>query len=224
MVDPSEVVEVGEKRGRGRPRKERPEGEEIVVGEKRGRGRPRKIVDETAVVEVGEKRGRGRPKKIVIETVESVSEPARRVDTVNSLTRSLSSPGGMPSFGGNQDIVFASKNVTTTNININVTKTTTSVDDNQSISNDYSKNVNYSSVQENSTISAPAEVLEQDDEIEVEPAVELSSSKRYDDFDDDFDDNADLEDEADDYVDDSHIKDEAPKGGIEDLLKALLDD
>ena len=165
---------------------------------------------------MGEKRGRGRPRKIVIETVESVAEPVRRVDTVNSLTRSLSSPAGMTSFNSNQDIVFASKNVTTTNININVTKTTTSVDDNQSVS-DYSKNVNYSSVEENSTISAPVDIM-QEDEIDVEPTVELNKVDTYSAFEDEFED--DFEDE----IDDKSIKDEAPKGGIEDLLKALLND
>ena len=42
---------------------------------------------------------------------------------------------------------------------------------------------------------------------------------------DDYDMDADYEDELDDEdIDASHIKDEAPKGGIEDLLRALLDD
>ncbi|MBQ7880796.1 MAG: iron-sulfur cluster assembly scaffold protein [Clostridia bacterium] len=218
-----------EKRGRGRPRKVVDESEVVETGEKRGRGRPRKIVEESMEVETGEKRGRGRPKKIVIETVEVEPEKRVRVDTVNSLTRSLNTPGGVPSFNNTQDIVFASKNVTTTNININVTKTTTSVDDNQAVSSNYSKNVNINSVKENSTISAPVNALKQDDnEIEIEPNTQSSIStqatinKNIDDMDDNFED--DLSEEFEDEIDASNIKDEAPKGGIEDLLKALLND
>jgi len=248
----ADSVIVEEKRGRGRPRKERPEGEEVVT-EKRGRGRPRKIVDESATIEVGEKRGRGRPKKIVIENVESAKPTQTKLETTNSLTRSLSSAGGVPSFRNTQDIVFASKNVTTTNININVTKTTT-IDDNQSV-NDYSKNVNISSVKENSTITIPAKDIDEDDEIEVDQIENKNLNQgvsTFDDFEDDRDEEIDDEIDAFDYqpddedddeddieqeyeddiddmedeeeIDDSHIKDEAPKGGIEDLLKALLND
>ncbi len=222
------IEETSEKRGRGRPRKIVDESEVVEVGEKRGRGRPRKEIVETEEVEAGEKRGRGRPRKIVIETVETTSEPVRRVDTVNSLTRSLSSPGGMPSFGGNQNIVFASKNVTTTNIN--VSKTSTTIDNAQGITNTYSQNVNYSKIEHISTNALPES--DEADEIDIEP-VEASTIKSYNMFrnsDEELDDKLaaeeddNFEDDVEDFVDDSHIKDEAPKGGIEDLLKALLDD
>ena len=208
---------VVEKRGRGRPRKIVELTEDVEPAEKRGRGRPRKIVEEVETLEVGEKRGRGRPKKIVIETIEETESEKRgrgrpRRDAVSSLTRSLISAGGVPVYNNTQDIVFASKNVTTTNININVTKTTTSGDENQTISNDYSKNVNISSVEENSTISAPAKILEYDEEIDMEQTNKLNTNSKI------------VDDELDDDIDASHIKDEAPKGGIEDLLKALLND
>ena len=211
-----------EKRGRGRPRKIVDESAIVEVGEKRGRGRPRKIVDESEMVEVGEKRGRGRPRKIEMETFEKASEPVRRVGAVNSLTRSLSTPAGMASFNRNQDIVFASKNVTVTNIN--VAKTTVS-DNNQTLSNDYNSDVNYSSAQEDLTISS-ADVLEEVDEVEVEPVVELHKADAYNEFDDEdeLEDEWEDEEDFDKDFDDKNIKDEAPKGGIEDLLKALLND
>lgn len=178
----------------------------VEVGEKRGRGRPRKVVDETQVLEPAEKRGRGRP----------------RLNTVNSLTRSLTANGG--SRYSNHDIVFASKNVTTTNININVTKTTTNVEDEKSYTDDYEKNINILSVQENSNISSPASMVEQDDEIEIEPVstVEYNTDapKQFNDLSDDEFDELDEDYEE---VSDEDIKDEAPKG-IEDLLKALLQD
>jgi hypothetical protein len=56
---PTVTAETGEKRGRGRPRKNPVEA--VQIGEKRGRGRPRK--NPVEAVEVGEKRGRGRPRK-----------------------------------------------------------------------------------------------------------------------------------------------------------------
>ena len=128
--------------------------------------------------------------------------------------------------------MFASKNVTTTNININVTKTTTRTDDEQTIS-DYSKNINISSIKENSTIATPASTLEfEDEEIEIEPVKEnannfsglgynpIDENDEFDNQDDYDEDNDDIDEE----IDASHIKDEAPKGGLEDLLKALLDD
>ena len=177
---------------------------------KRGRGRPRKVVDETQVEEDGEKRGRGRPKKIVIEEVEDEHEKRGRgrprLEPINSLTRSLNPTGLAPHT--NQDIVFASKNVTTTNININVTKTTTSVEDNKATSDDYSHTTSIS--QQKVEVTLPKE-LKKDDEIDVVPN-KLTTQNTFDDFDDEDD------------IDDSNIKDEAPTGGIEDLLKALLDD
>ncbi|MBO5909980.1 MAG: iron-sulfur cluster assembly scaffold protein [Clostridia bacterium] len=165
-----------------------------------------------------------RPKKIEIEEVQS-TEPVRpRVDMVNSITRSLTTSGGVPSYNNTQDIVFASKNVTTTNININVTKTTTTSDDRQSVSDDYSKNINISSVKENSMVSLPASEVEQDEEIEIDPVEfkDALTNEKYDADDDVYDD--EFDDDVEDEVDASHIKDEAPKGGIEDLLKALLED
>ena len=177
------------------------------AGEKRGRGRPRKVVDESQVVEPAEKRSRGRP----------------RLNTVNSLTRSLTANGG--SRYSNHEIVFASKNVTTTNININVTKTTTNVEDEKSYTDDYEKSINILSVQENSNISTPLSMVEQDDEIEIEPvsAVEYNqdTTKQFNELSDDELD--ELEEDYEEEVFDEDIKDEAPKG-IEDLLKALLQD
>jgi len=181
------------------------------VEKKRGRGRPRKEVDPNLVEETHEKRGRGRPKKIVIEMVENSTTPARRVDTVSSLTRSLSSPSGMVK--NNQDIMFATKNVTTTNININVTKTTTNMEDNQIESSDYSKNVNVSSVEENSSVAISKD-FDYKNETDIDKEDKTNNELDYDDFDD----------EIEETVEDSHIKDEAPMGGIEDLLKALLND
>ena len=179
---------------------------------KRGRGRPRKEVDLSEVVEDGTKRGRGRPKKIVIEEVEDESakfEASRpRIEPINSLTRSLT-PNSIPAHS-NQDIVFASKNVTTTNININVTKTTTSVEDNKATSDDYSHNTTIT--QQKVEVSLPVKSIGKDEEIEIEPN-KLETQNTFEDFDDD-----------EDVIDDKHIKDEAPSGGIEDLLKALLDD
>ncbi len=76
------TTESGEKRGRGRPRKNPVESAStpstpsapttsvpVQTGEKRGRGRPRKnpVVE---AVQVGEKRGRGRPRKNPVEAVQ----------------------------------------------------------------------------------------------------------------------------------------------------------
>ncbi len=165
--------------------------DDVLVDVKRGRGRPRKEVDPSEVIEEGEKRGRGRP----------------RLQPINSLTRSLT-PNSMPTHT-NQDIVFASKNVTTTNININVTKTSTSVEDNKATSNDYSHNTTIT--QQKIEVTLPNNA-DKDEEIDIEPN-KLTTSNTFKDFDDD-----------DDEIDVSNIKDEAPTGGIEDLLKALLDD
>ena len=325
IVDESEIIEVGEKRGRGRPRKEVDPSLVVEAGEKRGRGRPKKVVDETEIVEVGEKRGRGRPKKEIKFTIpsdldeveydedmdelingtshtettitevsnqvleqenklideddetfeadydlfksnirniftgkevstktygnkaeliktqveESAVEPIKvepakvehtkivveedlqekrgrgrprkedpipnphaksSVNAVNSITRSLT-PNAMP-IRNSQDIMFASKNITTTNININVTKTTADVDQ-----NNYSHNI--STLQRKVEVSS---IAKRDDEIDIEP-VKVSPVNTFEDFDDDFDD-----------IDTSKVKDEAPTGGLEDLLKALLDD
>ena len=178
---------------------------------KRGRGRPRKEVDISQVEDDGEKRGRGRPRKIVIEEVEDDREKRGRgrprLQPINSLTRSLT-PNSLLSHS-NQDIVFASKNVTTTNININVTKTSTSIDDNTATTNDYSHNTTIS--QQKVEVSLP-KLENKDEEIDIEPN-KLNTVNNFKDFDDD-----------DDEIDVSDIKDEAPTGGIQDLLKALLDD
>ena len=207
---------------------------EVSIEEKRGRGRPRKEVDEIEVVDEGEKRGRGRPRKIVEEQDEKADHEKRgrgrpRVNPVSSITRSLNTPGGVPIRNNTQDIVFASKNVTTTNININVTKTTTTNEENESVS-DYARNVNITSVQQNSSLSAPSELLkrqeiEVDDEVEIEPVQQTGIQFKDfddDDFDDDMDE--DFDEDIEEVEEDSEIKDEAPKGGIEDLLKALLGD
>ena len=168
-------------------------------------------------------------------------------------------------YNNNQDIIFASKNVTTTNININVSKTTSNNDSAPEVK-EYS-NINISHTNHETTIAAPA------DEIEIEPVApnaesasgnmfesfatstqfkplyndeddddedieeedldsDIVSSNREDlDLDDDLGDDDDYTDDEDDddedddeNVDVSQIKDEAPRGGIEDLLKALLND
>ena len=291
-----EELEVGEKRGRGRPRKERTEEEleALASTEKRGRGRPRKEIDPNIQAVEEEKRGRGRPRKEVDndQALEDMEEKRGRgrprkdetismVSPTNSLTRSLTG-GGIP-YHKTQDIVFASKNVTTTNININVTKTTNS---NGEYNNEYSKNINVTSVSEDSVISNSAplnfnnQVTESDNEVEVEnigeelPANEtvideidvnsqnvdnqsneevkdlysntsyenddIDGKDEFEDLDEEYEDDVheDDYDDQDDYtqeghdededndedIDASHIKDEAPKGGIEDLLRALLDD
>ena len=237
--DNDEVVEMT-KRGRGRPRKEVDTDVVVEVGEKRGRGRPRKIVDETVVADDGEKRGRGRPKKIVIEQVEVKREERPATPTVNSLTRSLS-PTSM-SAHGTQDIVFASKNVTTTNININVTKTSSSVDGGV-VNNDYSNttitstkhkvelaqdddeiDVDYIKDMQQSNVSDVAQEDELDNSTDSINDIKLDSpANTFAYVDDDYDaDDEDDEDEDDDY-DDEIVEDKAPSG-IADLLKALLDD
>ena len=207
--------------------------EDLVGGDekvevKRGRGRPRKQVDESIVIEEGVKRGRGRPpkEKIEVEEIDLSERRGRgrpRVNPVSSLTRSLSSPGLAHS---SQEIMFASKNVTTTNININVTKTTTSTDDNKEVVNDYSHNATISTTEHKTEVSIPTSALTRE-EIEIEPDKEVEEktnlglgapSNTFKDFEDD-----DFEDDIDEEIDDEDIKDEAPKGGIEDLLKALLD-
>ena len=232
-----QIEVIGEKRGRGRPPKAKPEGDDIEVGEKRGRGRPRKEVTEEIAEEGVEKRGRGRPRK-------DASTP---IMPVNSLTRSLVS-NVTPTYHSSQDIVFASKNVTTTNININSTKITTGEGENEKIiSNEYSKNINITSTNESATLSNPNRLNasdlhgnELDGELEIESVkakdvaknnslqnkfaqTEFESDEELDDlYDTKF---ADVDDfDSDEEIDASHIKDEAPKGGIEDLLKALLDD
>lgn len=60
--------QTGEKRGRGRPRKnpETATPKPAYDGPKRGRGRPRKLTSETqpeALTPGGSKKGRGRPRK-----------------------------------------------------------------------------------------------------------------------------------------------------------------
>ena len=205
VPDNNDEIEV--KRGRGRPRKQVDESQVVEVGEKRGRGRPPKEKIEVEEIDLSEKRGRGRP----------------RVNPVSSLTRSLSSPGLAHS---SQEIMFASKNVTTTNININVTKTTTSMDDNKEVVNDYSHNASMSTTEHKVEVAIPTSTFNKE-EIDVESEKDLEQktdlglgtpSNNFKDFDDDDFDDDDLDD-----VDDEDIKDEAPKGGIEDLLKALLD-
>lgn len=59
------VTDLTEKRGRGRPKKEETEQAPAETGEKRGRGRPKKedTFESTLVTDSSEKRGRGRPKK-----------------------------------------------------------------------------------------------------------------------------------------------------------------
>ena len=138
-----------------------------------------------------EKRGRGRPKKAVEEIASPQLNKLEPMPTVSSLKRSLTANDSVSMLNNTQDIVFASKNVTTTNININMTKT---------INNEQTEHeVNINKVEENTTLSAPREIDEDDQEVEVDS----EEDKDYDDI---------------------NIKDEAPKGGIEDLLKALLDD
>ena len=231
------------KRGRGRPRKEVDPNEIIEVGEKRGRGRPRKIVDETEIVDEGEKRGRGRPKKIVIEQVEIKREERPTTPAVSSLTRSLS-PTSM-SAHGTQDIVFASKNVTTTNININVTKTSSSVDD--GVVNKGYSNTTITSTKHKVELEQNANDV--DDEIDVDYIKEMqqdeklnetnnveqdNSNDNIDDikldnssntfgYVDDEDYEIDEDDDEYDDEDDDIVEDKAPNG-IADLLKALLDD
>ncbi|MBQ3502678.1 MAG: hypothetical protein IJA72_03335, partial [Clostridia bacterium] len=85
-------------------------------------------------------------------------------------------------------------------------------------------------VQQNSSLSAPSELLkrqeiEVDDEVEIEPVQQTGIQFKDfddDDFDDDMDE--DFDEDIEEVEEDSEIKDEAPKGGIEDLLKALLGD
>ena len=150
---------------------------------------------------VQEKRGRGRPKKEFASNTGRINTPA----SASSITRSLS-PNGMPSHN-TQDILFASKNVTTTNINTAKSTTTES------------QVVRYSmsEVKKEVEVSIPKQEPINDEEIEIEP-VEVNT--KFADFEDDFD-----EMEVDEVSEDSSkIKDEAPAGGLSDLLKALLDD
>ncbi|MFQ6724117.1 MAG: iron-sulfur cluster assembly scaffold protein [Clostridia bacterium] len=205
--------------------KEQLDDEDNIAEHKRGRGRTRNEVDETEEVEVDEKRGRGRPEKIVIEQVEpqqSTETAKPRVEPINSLTRSLT-PNSLPSHSS-QDIVFASKNVTTTNVNINVTKITTSVEDNKTLSDDYSHNASIS--QHKVEINTP--YFAKDDEIDLDD--DEINNNLLDDYDDNYknkyenETDNDYDEDTDEDIDASHIKDEAPTGGLEDLLKALLDD
>ena len=150
---------------------------------------------------VQEKRGRGRPKKEFASNTGRINTPA----SASSITRSLS-PNGMPSHN-TQDILFASKNVTTTNINTAKSTTTESQVVRYSISE----------VKKEVEVSIPKQEPINDEEIEIEP-VEVNT--KFADFEDDFDDM-----EVDEVSEDSSkIKDEAPAGGLSDLLKALLDD
>ena len=150
---------------------------------------------------VQEKRGRGRPKKEFASNTGRINTPA----SASSITRSLS-PNGMPSHN-TQDILFASKNVTTTNINTAKSTTTESQVVRYSISE----------VKKEVEVSIPKQEPINDEEIEIEP-VEVNT--KFADFEDDFD-----EMEVDEVSEDSSkIKDEAPAGGLSDLLKALLDD
>lgn len=176
----------------------------IIVETEQTKPIEKEYKDIEIVDDAEEKRGRGRPRKDAIPNPHAKSS----VNAVSSITRSLT-PNSMP-VHSSQDIVFASKNVTTTNININVTKTTTSVDDKESSSNDYSHNISTS--ERRVEVSLPSSVIKKDEEIDVEP-VKVSPVNKFEDLDDDFDD-----------IDTSKIKDEAPSGGLEDLLKALLDD
>lgn len=181
-------VEFTEKRGRGRPRKIVDE-TEVVETVKRGRGRPRKVVDESEIVEIGEKRGRGRPRKIVevsenVEVGEKRGRGRPRLNSVSSLTRSLTASGSVSKFNNTQDIVFASKNVTTTNINLNVSK------------------INQTTTR-----------------IEKTPELTQTNTDTEDDVQD-----VEVDDFDTAEVFDDNIKDEAPAGGLADLLKALLDD
>ena len=203
IVEATDEVVVGEKRGRGRPRKIVEETDEIVVGEKRGRGRPKKIVEEVAEVEVGEKRGRGRP----------------RLDSINSLTRSLSANSGVSSFNNTQDIVFASKNVTTTNINVNVTKTVSNYTETSE-----SPVVKYTTVQNNEAINSAKQNNVDADELnaEVEDG-EVNIDDRTSNLVDDNNEVENANNETVEEVDASNVKDEAPNG-LADLLKALLND
>ena len=151
---------------------------------------------------VQEKRGRGRPKKEFASNTGRINTPA----SASSLTRSLST-NGMTSHN-TQDILFASKNVTTTNVNAE-----------KSSNSSESQVVRYSisEVKKEVEVSIPKQELVKDEEIEIEP---VKVNTRFADFEDDLDE---IEvDEANEDV--SKIKDEAPAGGLSDLLKALLDD
>ena len=73
----------------------------------------------------------------------------------------------------------------------------------------------------------PAVMLEDknsSEEIEIEPVK--NDGIAFKDIEDDFDDFDEIEndDEIEDVEDGEEVKDEAPKGGIADLLKALLGD
>ena len=185
---------------------------EVDEDVKRGRGRPRKILDESMVIEEDIKRGRGRPRKEIEQTDEIQQKRGLDRSSTVQLTRSLN-PNSQPSTMHSQDIVFASKNVTTTNININVTKTT----ETNEVFDEYSKNININRVEESSNVAQPTSKLEEVDEKEfVERANTLQAAEFNSMEEDDF--------EIEEEIDSSKIKDEAPKGGIEDLLKALLEE
>ena len=151
---------------------------------------------------VQEKRGRGRPKKEFESNTGRINTPA----SASSITRSLS-PASMGAHNS-QDILFASKNVTTTNIN---TAKATSANEGQVV------RYSISEVKKEVEVSIPKQELPKGEEIEITP---VKVNNKFADFEDDFD-----EVEVDDINEDtSKIKDEAPAGGLSDLLKALLDD
>ena len=186
-----------------------------ILSGKEVKSAPEKVVDTMPVTReeqtittinsnefVQEKRGRGRPKKEFASNTGRINTPA----SASSITRSLS-PSGMPA-NNTQDILFASKNVTTTNINTS-----------KSTINTESQVVRYSisEVKKEVEVSIPKQKLPKEDEIEINPVLD---NTKFADIEDDFDDM-----EADNVIEDtSKIKDEAPTGGLSDLLKALLDD
>jgi len=94
---------------------------------------------------------------------------------------------------------------------LHVTKTSTSIEDNKATTDDYTHTATIS--QQKVEVSLPRKELDKDEEIEIEP-VKLNTNQDIDELEDDFDED----------IDTSKIKDEAPVGGLEDLLKALLDD
>ncbi len=256
-IDPNIIVEVGEKRGRGRPRKEQIENaneneevEELNTNASFGLGLGATAntnnTNSNIEIETNQISGtksnslNGEVTTYTITTMrhESTEKRERSNEPTNSLTRSLT-PSAMPSHN-TPEIVFASKNVTTTNIN--VTKTSNEPEGDGVVR--YSYNTNISSVEHKVEVTKPkeAEVKEEIDVNPVEETKEDTSTKEdvvskaeeqnksnnyntfanFEDEDDDFEDYDEQDDEED--IDDSHIKDEAPKGGLEDLLKALLDD
>ena len=83
------VEETGEKKGRGRPKKEVTE-EDAPQTEKKGRGRPKKEVTEEEVAPT-EKKGRGRPKKLDTSNTEALKA---EMDALASEAEALLKAGG----------------------------------------------------------------------------------------------------------------------------------